>query len=413
MNGAEIITIGSELLLPWVNESNSSRISQILFSLGISVRFKSVVGDLKEDIAHAIDTALKRSHWVILSGGLGPTWDDVTREAVAASMGKPLILNQKVLQRLKKKFQFRKRRFLKIHERQAWFPKEAVLFPNSIGIADGFMMKTSDSFLISLPGVPAEMCGMMESVVSNFILKNSGPRPALLYKSYKTFGISESQLNEILKDLTGVQNVQIGLLAKGTGAEVSLLIKELKMKRAKEQLRKFDQTIQSRLKNLIYGVGEQSLEKVVGQELARRKKTLSIAESCTGGLVSHRLTNIPGSSVYFNGSAVTYSNRSKIEQLGVSPSLIKKYGAVSPGVALAMAEGIRTVSQSDYGLSITGIAGPGGGTSRKPIGLVYFGLSDRKGNYWEEARYPVDREAFKWFASSKALDMIRHRLQKT
>ena len=411
MKSAEIITIGSELLLPRSNETNSSLISEILFSLGIPVQFKSVVGDVEIDIIKAIETALNRADWVILSGGLGPTLDDVTRDAVASALGEPLTLNKKVLGRLKRQFQSRGRRFLKIHERQAWFPKRCQLIPNKIGIAEGFILKTNRSYLISLPGVPAEMRHMMESVVSSFILKNSGAKYPLLYKSYKTFGISESNLNEILKDLNGLEDVNIGLLAKGTGAEVSVLVKNEKLKIAKQRLKSLDQTIKSRLKGLIYGEGNQTLEAVVGLELKKRKKTLAVAESCTGGLVSHRITNIPGSSAYFKCSLITYSNQSKIQQLGVSSHLIKKYGAVSPKVALAMAEGIRRVGQSDFGIAITGIAGPGGGAPpNKPVGLVYFGLSDQKGSYWEEARYTVERETFKWFASSKALDMVRQRL---
>ncbi len=410
MNSAEIITIGSELLLPRSNKTNSSLISKILFRFGIPVQFKSVVGDVEKDIASAIQTALKRARWVILTGGLGPTFDDVTREAVASALEKPLVLNKKVLEQLKKRFKSRRRAFLKIHERQAWFPKNRILIPNKIGIANGFIMKADRSFLISLPGVPAEMRRMMESTVSSYLSKESGPKAPILYKRYKTFGISESALNEILKDLAGLENVDLGLLAKGTGAEVSLLIKDEETKKAKMRMKAIDQAIKSRLKDLIYGEDDQTLENVVGLALKKRRKTLSVAESCTGGLVSHRLTNIPGSSDYFNCSSITYSNRSKIDQLGVPPLLIKKYGAVSANVALAMAEGIRKAGKSDLGVAITGIAGPGGGTEQKPVGLVYFGLSDKKGSYWEEARYTADRETFKWFASSKALDMVRHRL---
>lgn len=410
MNSAEIITIGSELLLPRASETNSSLISKILFRFGIPVQFKSVVGDVEKDIASAVQIALKRAHWVILTGGLGPTFDDVTREAVASALGKPLGLNKKVLDRLKRKFRSRRRPFLKIHERQAWFPKKGILIPNQIGIADGFIMKADRSFLISLPGVPSEMSRMMESTVSSYLSKEKSQKTPILYKRYKTFGISESNLNEILKDLAGSENVDLGLLAKGTGAEVSLLIKNEEPKRAKIRMKEFDQAIKSRLKDLIYGEDDQTLEEVVGLALKKRRKTLSVAESCTGGLVSHRLTNVPGSSAYFNCSSITYSNRSKIEQLGVSPLLIRKYGAVSANVALAMAEGIRKAGKSDLGVAITGIAGPGGGTPQKPVGLVYFGLSDKRGSYWEEARYTADRETFKRFASSKALDMVRHRL---
>lgn len=410
MNSAEIITVGSELLLPQSNETNSSLISRILFRFGIPVQFRSAVGDVEKDIVSAIQTALKRARWIILTGGLGPTFDDVTREAVAAALEKPLLLNEKVLERLKRKFRSRKRTFLKIHERQAWFPEEGVLIPNKIGIAEGFIVKSDRSYLISLPGVPSEMRQMMDSSVSSYLLKKIGTKTPILYKRYKTFGISESNLNEILKDLARLRNVDLGLLAKGTGAEVSLLIKGERSKRAKTLMKELDQTIKTRLKDLIYGEDDQTLENVVGLALKKRKKTLSVAESCTGGLVSHRLTNIPGSSAYFNCSSITYSNRSKVDQLGVSPLLIRKYGAVSANVALAMAEGIRKAGKSDLGVAITGIAGPGGGTRQKPVGLVYFGLSDKKGSYWEEAHYTVDREMFKWFASSKALDMVRQRL---
>ncbi|MHB8481261.1 MAG: competence/damage-inducible protein A [Nitrospiria bacterium] len=412
-NSAEIITIGSELLLPDAAESNSSFISRILFSLGIPVQFKTVVGDFEKDIARSILTALKRSKWVFLTGGLGPTEDDVTRQAAAAALGRALTLNKKTLEQIKKKFVKRGRQFLNIHEHQAWFPKKSVLIPNENGVAPGFILKEKGAFLISLPGVPAEMRQMTQTTVSSFILKNRGGKSGqntLFFKKYKTFGITESSVNETLKDLMATENVIFGLLAKGTGVEISLMIKDKKPIKVDQKRKEMDKAIKNRLKNLIYGEDDQTLEEIVGQQLKKKRQTLSVAESCTGGLISHRITNVPGSSTYFNNSTITYSNASKIKLLGVPAQLIKKYGAVSPRVAMAMAQGVRKTGQSDIGIAVTGIAGPGGGSIRKPAGLVYLGLSDQKGLFWEEARYFGDREAFKWLASSKALDMLRLRL---
>ncbi|MBI1819170.1 MAG: competence/damage-inducible protein A [Nitrospirae bacterium] len=407
---AEIIAIGSELLLPEATETNSSLIARMLFSLGVQVQFKTVVGDFEKDIGRAVQTALKRARWIILSGGLGPTEDDVTRRGVASVLGKPLAFNKKVSGQLQKKFKARGRLFLKIHERQAWFPQKAILIPNKTGIAPGFILKEKDSFLISLPGVPSEMRQMIESTVSPFIKKKRGAESTLFIKRYKTFGISESAVNEALKDLMGAPGVTFGLLAKKTGVEVSILIKEETPQEIKKALREIEARIKERLESFIYGENDETLEGVVGRQLKNKKKTLAVAESCTGGLLCHRITNVPGSSAYFNSSAVTYSNEAKVKQLGVPFRLIKKYGAVSAKVAMAMAEGIRKTSRSDFGLAVTGIAGPGGATAHKPVGLVYFGLADQKGLCFEEARYTSDRETFKWFASSKALDMMRLRL---
>ena len=409
-NSAEIITIGSELLLPDSVETNSSFISRTLFSLGIPVQFKMIVGDFEKDIARSIQTALKRSKWVFLTGGLGSTEDDVTRQAAAAALGRPLTLNKKILEQIKKKFVKKSRHFLNIHGHQAWFPKKSVLVPNENGTAPGFILKEKEAFLVSLPGVPAEMRQMMQTTVVPLILKNHGQQSALFFKKYKTFGITESSVNETLKDLMEIENVIFGLLAKGTGVEISLMIQDKNLKNIDQKQKNLDKIIKNRLKNLIYGENDQTLEEMVGHQLKKKRQTLSVAESCTGGLISHRITNIPGSSTYFNSSTITYSNASKIKLLGVSPQLIKKYGAVSPRVAMAMAQGVRKTGQSDIGIAVTGIAGPGGGSTRKPVGLVYLGLSDQKGVFWEEARYFGDREAFKWLASSKALDMLRLRL---
>ncbi len=406
---AEIIAVGSELLLPEATETNSSLIARILFSLGVQVQFKTVVGDFEKDIGRAVQTALKRARWIILSGGLGPTEDDVTRQGVASALGKPLAFNKKVSGQLQKKVKARGRLFLKIHERQAWFPQKAILIPNKTGIAPGFILKEKDSFLISLPGVPSEMRQMIESTVSPFI-KKRGAENTLFIKRYKTFGISESAVNEALKDLMGATAVTFGLLAKKTGVEISILIKGEKPQEIQKTLREIDVGIKKRLENFIYGENDETLEGVVGRQLKNKKKSLAVAESCTGGLLCHRITNVSGSSAYFSSSAVTYSNEAKVKQLGVPLRLIKKYGAVSAKVAMAMAEGIRKSSRSDFGLAVTGIAGPGGATAHKPVGLVYFGLADQKGLCWEEARYTADRETFKWFASSKALDMLRLRL---
>lgn len=406
---AEIISIGSELLLPEGRETNSSEIIPRLLSLGVEVKCRSIVGDDRKEIASAVREALRRTRWVILTGGLGPTEDDVTREAVAEALKRPLVLNLRILKQLQVKFSGRGRRFLKIHERQAWFPEKAVLISNETGIAPGFILKEKAAFLISLPGVPSEMRRMMEEAAS-FISGRIRRKNTVLFKKYKTFGISESEVNEAIRELFSDEEMTVGLLAKGTGVEIFLVSRGKTASGARSRLLKTGREIKKRFNALIYGEDQETLEAVVGGLLKKRGMTLSVAESCTGGLASHRLTNISGSSAYFNGSVVSYSNEMKSRILGVPKGLIRKFGAVSSQVVSAMAEGVRIAGKSDLGLAITGIAGPGGGSAEKPVGLVYFGLADGKKEAWEEGRYFVDRAAFKLFASSRALDMVRRHL---
>ena len=413
---AETIAIGTELLIGGRSDSNSIFLADELGQLGITVRFKSVVGDERQDIVTAIHIAMKRAQVIILTGGLGPTVDDCTREAVAQATGHRLGPRKEALEGLTARLAQWGRTPNRAQLRQAMIPSSATVLKNPVGSAPGFCLARKKALIISLPGVPREMEAMMRQEVVPLLLAASASSglslgAPIVRQVFHTFGLPEADVDAKLNGLVSKGlPVDLGLLASPMGVLVSLTTKgnQSAPEKNRDLLQKLADDVRSRLGEWLFAEGRDTMEEVVGRELAKRGLLLAVAESCTGGLIGHRLTQVAGSSAYVDRGAVCYSNRAKTEMLGVPADLIARRGAVSQEVAAAMACGIRERANVSVGLSVTGIAGPGGGTEAKPVGLVYIGLDGGIGQpITQEFRFHGDRNVIKQRSSQAALDLLR------
>ncbi|MET0516604.1 MAG: competence/damage-inducible protein A [Nitrospiraceae bacterium] len=420
---AETIAIGSELLVGGRTDTNSVFLADELASLGIVLRFKSIVGDGKQDIAQAIRLAVRRVDVVLMTGGLGPTVDDCTREAVASATGYRLVRRREALDMMTTRLAQWGRSPSPTQLRQAMIPSGAMVLNNPVGSAPGFSLIWKETLLFVLPGVPREMEAMVAQEVVPRIqawVRDHGRRSAspIIRQVFHTFGLPESDVDAKLRGLVpGGAKIDLGLLASPMDVMVSLTTKGTGApkhrkgghgRRTEDVLLPFAREIRTRLGDWLFAEGTDTLEEVVGRALSTRGLTLAVAESCTGGLISHRLTQVPGSSVYLERGVVCYSNQSKMDMLGVPEKMLTRYGAVSAEVASAMAKGIRERSLASIGLSVTGIAGPGGATQTKPVGLVYVALdAGTGGNQIQEFHFHGDRSTIKLRSSQAALDLLR------
>ena len=409
---AETIAIGSELLVGGRSDGNSLFIADALAAIGIEVRFKTIVGDDQSDIAGVLTTACRRAGIVIMTGGLGPTVDDCTREAVASVTGFRLARRKEAFESMSARLAQWGRTPNRGQLRQALIPSGATVLTNSVGSAPGFRLTWRNAWVIALPGVPSEMQAMMQQSVIPFLADRLGrsrqarPHP-ITRVTFHTWGLPESDVNTRLQGLIQKRTpVALGLLASPTGVLVSLTTRAHRS--IKEAvLLSLAEGVRTRLREWIYAEGQDTLEEVVGRLLQRQKLTVAVAESCTGGLIGYRLTQIPGSSVYVDRGALCYSNQAKMDMLGVPAHLIEQYGAVSREVAEAMAKGMRDRTGVSVALSVTGIAGPGGATETKPVGLVYIGLDGGGDVMTKEFRFHGDRSVIRWRAAQAALDLLR------
>ena len=412
---AETIAIGAELLIGGRSDSNSLFIADELAKLGIAVRFKSVVGDEREDIVMAIHTAVKRSHVIVMTGGLGPTVDDCTREAVAYATGCRLGRRKEALNSLTSRLAQWGRTPSTAQLRQAMIPSGATVLNNPVGSAPGFSLTWKKALIISLPGVPREMEEIMLQEVLPLLRaanESSGRlvRVPIVRQVFHTFGLAEADVDTRLRGLIPKNApVDLGILASPMGVMVSLTTKgNHAAPKNRDLMRTLANDLRARLSEWLFAEGRDTMEEVVGRELTKGGLTVAVAESCTGGLIGHRLTQVAGSSAYVDRGAICYSNRAKTEMLGVPEELIAQKGAVSMEVAAAMARGIRERANVSVGLSVTGIAGPGGGTETKPVGLVFIGLDDGTGRpIAKEFRFRGDRNVIKQRSSQAALDFLR------
>ena len=413
---AEIIAVGTELLVGGRSDSNSVFLADELGKLGIAVRFKSVVGDDRQDIVTVIRTAVKRAQVIVMTGGLGPTADDCTREAVASATGHRLSRRKDALEGITARLAQWGRTPTAAQLRQAMIPSGATVLKNSVGSAPGFYLTWKKALIVSLPGVPREMESMMLQEVAPVLRAASMPsgrsfRAPIVRQVFHTFGLAEAEVDAKLKGLIPKgAPIDLGLLASPMGVLVSLTTRgnHSAPEKNHDLLQKLAGDLRVRLRDWLFAEGQDTMEIVVGRELVKRGYTLAVAESCTGGLIGHRLTQVAGSSAYMDRGAVCYSNRAKTEMLGVPADLIILQGAVSKAVAEAMACGIRERANVSVGLSVTGIAGPGGGTETKPVGLVYIGLDDGTGRpIAQEFRFHGDRNVIKQRSSQAALDVLR------
>jgi nicotinamide-nucleotide amidase len=419
---AEIITIGSELLLGGRPETNSCFLVNELTQLGIQVKWKTVVGDDEKDIAEVLKRALQRSDLVMTTGGLGSTMDDLTKKVVSKVTRRRLVLKEDLLQDLYDRFQ--KRRCLssglsvktpekmpKSYERQALLPSRAQVLKNPVGTAPGFVLESGGHYLVVLPGVPHEMRRIFTDSVRAILQKLvRGPRPFVL-QVIRTFGLTEAKVDETIKDLVEPSAGQkLGLVAGPTGVDIYVMTRVGSATKTGDFIEGFRETLRKRLGETIYSEEGENMEEVVGLALKEKGLQLAVAESCTGGLIGHRLTNIPGSSAYLERGVVCYSDLSKIEMIQVPAELIARYGAVSAQVAIALAEGVRRVAKTDLGLGVTGIAGPGGSTQTKAVGLVHTALAYSEGTRQESFQFSGDRAGLKLSFSQAGLDLIRRHL---
>ncbi len=405
---AEIISIGTEILLGQILNTNQQWISRRLAGLGIDVYYQSTVGDNPQRLIGAIKEAMWRSDIVITTGGLGPTVDDVTLESIARALSRKLVLNEYVLKQIKLRFGKLCIGMPKENVRQAHIPEGAMVLKNSVGTAPGFILEDGGKILIALPGPPRELNPIFERGVIPYLKKKIKSEWVIKTRTINITGLPESVVDEKVNDiLHSPPPVTIGIFAHPGLIELKITAKAKNNKEADELIDKIDKKITARLKDNIFGRDSETLEEIIGKILTRKKKTLAIAESCTGGIISSRITDIPGSSKYFKGGFVVYSNGLKISELKVSPENIKKFGAVSREVAVQMAENIREIAGADYGLAVTGIAGPSGATKAKPVGLVYIAVSSDKETAWRKFSFIGEREVIKSRASQAALDMLR------
>ena len=410
---AETIAIGSELLVGGRSDSNSLFIADRLGRNGVEVRFKSIVGDHRQDIVNAIQTAARRAGVIVMTGGLGPTVDDRTREAVAEVTGQRLVRRKEALEGMAARLAQWGRIPNKGQLRQALIPSGAVVLPNPVGSAPGFALLWRNIIVVALPGVPREMEAMMEQSVIPFLTERfaqsaTQPSHPIRRSVFHTWGLAEADVDTRLQGLLSKRTpVDLGLLASPMGVLVSLTTKPHRS-RSRNGLELLESEVRTRLGEWIFAEGEDTMEAVVGRLLSKQALTVALAESCTGGLIGHRLTQIPGASAYVDRGVICYSNRAKTDMLGVPAELIATHGAVSREVAAAMARGVRERAGASVGLSVTGIAGPGGATETKPVGLVFVGLDDGVSEpMTKEFRFHGDRSIIKQRSSQAALDLLR------
>lgn len=411
---AEIIAVGSELLTPFRQDTNSLYLTDKLNQLGVEVSFKGVVGDSREHLAHATRVALARAGLVILMGGLGPTEDDLTREAVADALQLPLARDEDIVQALRKRFSKRGFKFTENNLKQADIISGATVLVNRNGTAPGQWITGSydgnEKIIILLPGPPHELKPLFEEQCLER-LRERLPPAFIASRVLKVAMLGESHCDDRIAPIyRRYPQVQTTILAYAGEIEIHLRARADSLEVARQRVDKLAEKLEDELDEYVFSRQGESLEQIVGYYLQMRNATLAVAESCTGGLIGERITSISGSSRYFLGGAMVYSNELKNKFSEVPKALIAAHGAVSREVATAMAEGIRKKCGSTWGLAVTGVAGPTGGTEEKPVGLVFHALSNGEAIEVVERKFPGDRERVRWWASQQALDMLRRKL---
>jgi len=406
----EIIAVGDEVLLGHIVNSNSSFIARQLSDLGFSVRLHTVVGDNVEAMEEAFRLALKRSKVVVVTGGLGPTDDDLTKRAIVKVFKRNLILNDNILETIRQRFTSRGMEMPALTQNQALLPQGATFFPNKFGSAVGICIAEQGRVFIALPGVPVEMQQIMTDEVIPYLASlNIGQ--AISAITLRTTGIGESHLSEMITpNLRLEPGVKLAYLPHYGSVDLRVVATGATKTETNEKAERLARHIEKMVGNYVFGRGEETLPAVVGRLLKDNDKTLAVAESCTAGQLGMEITDVPGASAYFVGGLEAYSNDVKIAQLSVPEDIVAQNGAVSEECALAMATGCRKLFKSDYALSITGIAGPDGGTDEKPVGITFIGLASAHTSYAKMYRLGIDRRMNRTRAVKAALELLRREI---
>jgi nicotinamide-nucleotide amidase len=408
---AEIVSVGSELLRPGSDDTNCPYLIEQLQGIGIQVLYRTVVGDDRRQIHLVLRQALARADVVVVTGGLGPTEDDRTRDALADVSERRLVLHPETLNEITERFARRRVAMPEAAKRQAWVPEGFAVLPNRHGTAPGLLWEDGERLLVALPGPPREMRPLFAEQVLSILRRKAGEGRRIRTRTLKICGLFESQVEERIKELLVRDHPSVSLLARPGEVHVQVTVAGTR-EEVEGELRQWETDLRNRLGDAVFAIDEERLEEAVGRLLRLAGKTVAVAESCTGGLVCHRITNVPGSSDYFERGIVAYTNRAKEDLLGVPSAVVERHGAVSPEAAVAMAAGVRRLAGTDLGVGVTGIAGPGGGTEAKPVGLTYIAVADAHGEEWCEHRFRFDREGNKLWASQMALEMLRRYLLK-
>ena len=411
IRSAEILAVGTEVLLGDLVDTNTAWLSARLAALGVSVYRHVTVGDNKQRIVAALLEASSRADLVITTGGLGPTSDDLTNECLGLAAGRQMVEYPEARRHVDEMFARFGREPTSSNYKQALFPEGSRLIPNPLGTAMGALLELDGALVATFPGVPIEMKRMFEETLEPFIKQRT--EGSIVSRTLWFTGIGESALAEKVQDLLDASDPTVAPLAGQGKVRLRVTARAASLEEAEKRIEPVAEEILNRLKKYYFGEDDETLEGVVGRLLTEKGATLALAESCTGGLLAKRLTDRVGSSAYFVEGLVTYSNEAKERLLGVPHELLVEHGAVSEPVARAMAEGVREDADTDYGLSITGVAGPDGGTEEKPVGLVFVGLSDVSGTVAEKldlSAWRRSREAIRERSANRAFDLLRRRI---
>jgi nicotinamide-nucleotide amidase len=407
---AEIIAVGSEMLTQERVDTNSLYLTGELNNLGVEVVTKCVIGDDRDRLADAVRRALSRTGIVILSGGLGPTEDDVTREAVAQALDRKLVFHPEIADALEQRFLLMKRKMAEVNKRQAFIIQGAAMLPNDRGTAPGQWVEESGGVVVLLPGPPHELKAMFQRQCLPRLLRIV-PKTAIRTIFFRVTGMAESDLDQLIAPVyKKYENPVTTILAANGDLQIHLRARCATEVEADVLLAEVAGPIELLLGDRLYSRNGDPLEVVVGDLLRKHHATVSVAESCTGGMLGERFTSTPGSSDYFVGGLITYTNKMKMELLGVIPETLEKFGAVSKETAEAMALGARRRTGSSYALSITGVAGPDAGGESAPVGTMYVGIADAAGTHVAHRQFIGDRQRIRVFTTQMALDLLRRRI---
>lgn len=412
---SKILTVGDEILIGQIVNTNAAFLGDVLFSAGLPVEKSVTIGDDEKNLLEELQNSFYNYDVTIITGGLGPTHDDITKPVLLKFFNDKLILDEKVLEHVKNIFSTRSVKMPESNIGQAMVPAKSKVIWNENGTAPGIWMEKGGKIFIALPGVPYEMKAMIQDIVLpalkekfikevNYVLKQ---------KTLLTTGVGESVLNEMMGDVPAmIKNDKLAFLPSIEGVRLRINVKADDEEKAEARISEIENQIREKIGEHIFGEGEEILEEIIGKLLAEKELTIAAAESCTGGMISSRITDVSGSSEYFKGGVVTYSNKSKVKFLDVKKKTLTKYGAVSEKTAKQMAEGARKHFKTDIGISTTGIAGPNGGSEKKPVGLVYIGYSDKKKTYAKKFLFGNFRERNKKRSAQMALEILRKELLK-